>query len=216
MKKKKQVILFLFCLMTLLTGRVLYAQPGQSEIKNVKVYFEKGMFGGWPANFGIWNWKNEILVGFAKGSYKDLGTEKHNIDREKPELHLLARSLDGGESWKIEDPCKSGKGSLFVPNHGSYHGIERTDVKPEKLVACKGINFSNPNLAFTLRMSNTDGGESRFWYSYNKGHTWKKPSKLPDFNTPGTAARTDYIVDGKKTCTLFIFFFTVFYVQNCI
>ena len=154
---KKQILLLSFSIF-LSASSALFGQISPNGIKNVKVYFEKGMFGGWPANFGIWNWGDEILVGFAKGYYKDLGPERHNIDREKPELHLLARSLDGGETWKIEDPCKSGKGSLFVPNHGSYHGIERTDVKPEKLVNCKGINFQNPNLAFTLRMTNTDGG----------------------------------------------------------
>ena len=201
---RKQIILLLLYLIFLYQAPVLFAQSAEREIKNVKVYFEKGMFGGWPANFGIWNWGNEILVGFAKGYYKDLGAERHNIDREKPEVHLLARSLDGGETWKTEDPGKTGKGALFMPNHGSYHGVERSDVKPQKPVTCKGINFLNPNLAFTLRMSSTDGGESRFWYSYNKGHTWKKPSKLPNFNTLGTAARTDYIIDGKKECTLFI------------
>lgn len=33
------------------------------EPRNVTVYFKKGMFGEWPANHGIWNWSNEILVG---------------------------------------------------------------------------------------------------------------------------------------------------------
>ena len=200
----KYLVLLLFISLNIISFPSFSSRSSQKEIKNVKVYYEKGMFGGWPANFGIWNWGNEILVGFAKGYYKDLGPKMHNIDRNKPELHILARSLDGGETWKIEDPCSSGTGDLFVPNHGSYHGIERTDVKLQRVVPCKGINFENPNLAFTLRMTNADGGESRFWYSYNRGHSWKRPSKLPDFNTFGTAARTDYIIDGKKECTLFI------------
>ena len=201
--KKLQIT---FWILTLLVTSVtsLFAQSGEAGIKNVKVYYEKGMFGGWPANFGIWNWGDEILVGFAQGSYKDLGPKIHNIDRQKEERHLLARSLDGGETWKIEDPGKTGNGSLFVPNHGSYHGIERTDIKLEQLVECKGINFLNPNLAFTLRMTNSNGGESHFWYSYDRGHSWSKPSKLPDFNTPGTSARTDYILDGERECLLFV------------
>ena len=57
----------------------------------MKVYAEPGRFGGWPANHGLWAWSNEILVGFSRGFYKDLG-ERHNIDRERPEEHLLARS----------------------------------------------------------------------------------------------------------------------------
>ncbi len=75
--------------------------------RHIKVYFEEGRFGGWPANHGIWIWGNEILVGFSKGYYKDLG-DRHHIDREKPEAHMLARSLDGGETWAIEDPAAQG------------------------------------------------------------------------------------------------------------
>jgi len=201
---KKYTILLILLFLNVISIEVLFAQPNKKDTKNVKVYFERGMFGGWPANYGIWNWGDEILVGFAEGSYKDLGAKIHNIDREKPELHLLARSLDGGETWKIEDPGKSGQGDLFVPNRGSYHGIERSDVQLQKLVDCKGINFEHPDLAFTIRMENVDGGESLFWYSYDRGHTWEGPSKLPDFNTLGTAARTDYIVDGKNKCMLFL------------
>ncbi len=201
---KNFTALFFFILLNFISNEVLFSQPIQNDTKNVKVYFERGMFGGWPANFGIWNWGDEILVGFAKGFYKDLGVERHNIDREKPELHLLARSLDGGETWKIEDPGKSGQGALFVPNHGSYHGIERSDVQLQKLVDCNGINFEDPDLAFTIRMTNVDGGESLFWYSYDRGHNWEGPSKLTDFNTLGTAGRTDYLVDGKNECMLFL------------
>ena len=69
-----------------------------SADQHVKVYYQPGRFGGWPANHGIWAWGNEILVGFSAGDYKDLGLERHNIDRDKPESHLLARSLDGGET----------------------------------------------------------------------------------------------------------------------
>ena len=201
---KKYTGLLIFLILIVSSFEVLFAQPNQKDAKNVKVYFERGMFGGWPANFGIWNWGDEILVGFAKGFYKDLGPKIHNIDREKPELHLLARSYDGGETWEIEDPGNSGQGDLFVPNHGSYHGIERSDVQLQKVVDCKGINFEHPDLAFTIRMENVDGGESLFWYSYDRGHNWEGPSKLPDFNTAGTAARTDYIVDSKNECMLFL------------
>ncbi|HRR57114.1 MAG TPA: hypothetical protein P5057_09100, partial [Acidobacteriota bacterium] len=65
------------------------------SVEHVVIYHEPGMFGGWPANHGIWIWGDEILVGFSKGYYKNLG-DRHHIDREKPEHHMLARSLDGG------------------------------------------------------------------------------------------------------------------------
>jgi photosystem II stability/assembly factor-like uncharacterized protein len=53
-------------------------------------------------------------------------------------------------------------------------------------------------------MTNSNGGDSQLWYSYDRGHTWLGPSRLPLFNTLGVAARTDYIVDGEKECMLFL------------
>ena len=64
--------------------------------QHVKVYHQKGRFGGWPANHGIWSWGDEILVGFSAGYHKDRGPALHNIDHDRPEEHLLARSKDGG------------------------------------------------------------------------------------------------------------------------
>lgn len=200
---KTYIILPYFLLCTMASTNMLYSQTNQENIKHIKVYYEPGMIGGWPANHGIWIWDNEILVGFTKGFYKDRGTG-HNIDREKPELHLLARSLDGGESWNIEDPGKSGSGDLVVTT--GWLGVLRTDVQPQELIDCKGINFKHPDFAFTARMTNSDtcAGESRYWYSYDRGHSWEGPSKLPNFGTKGTQARTDYIIDSKNECMLFI------------
>lgn len=177
----------------------LFAQPPGPNAKHLKVYYEAGMYGGWPANNGIWIWGNEILVGFSKGVYKDLGA-RHNINREKPEIHLLARSVDGGETWTIEDPGKTGG---LVP-HGYFMAKPRTDVPQQDVLPQKEpINFLHPGFALTVR-SNGDAGQSRYWYSYNRGHQWKGPFALPDFGTAGTAARTDYIVNGKEESMLFI------------
>ena len=77
MKNKLVFLLFL-----------VFACQKTSDIHHVKVYFEEGRFGGWPANHGIWSWGDEILVGFSRGYHKDLGPERHNIDREKPEEHI--------------------------------------------------------------------------------------------------------------------------------
>ena len=78
---------------------------GQTAVppRNVTVYKEAGRYGGWPANHGIWQWGNEILVGFEVGYFRKTETG-HAIDYSKPAEHVLARSLDGGETWKIEKP----------------------------------------------------------------------------------------------------------------
>src|SRR5207244_7925295 len=95
------------------TRSVPATQPGDS--KHVTVYAKPGRFGGWPANHGIWSWGDEILVGFSAGYHKDLGPDRHNIERARPEEHLLARSRDGGETWTIENPAEKGALIPFGP-----------------------------------------------------------------------------------------------------
>lgn len=178
----------------------------EGDLRHVKVYHEPGMFGGWPANHGMWIWGDEILLGFSKGYYKDLGPERHNIDREKTEWHLLARSVDGGETWQIEDPGATG--ALVVPDlgeDGSYHGTLREDVTPPEVRECReGIDFSHPDFALKAFTDDIDAGQSRFWYSYDRGRSWEGPCRIPNFDAPGTAARTDYITEGRQSCMLFL------------
>src|SRR5262245_59345189 len=89
-------------------GSAAHADDKPANVRHLAVYDVDGRFGGWPANHGIWSWGNEILVGFSAGHYKDLGPERHNIDHDKPEEHLLARSKDGGETWTISNPAEQG------------------------------------------------------------------------------------------------------------
>jgi photosystem II stability/assembly factor-like uncharacterized protein len=56
----------------------------------------------------------------------------------------------------------------------------------------------------TCRMAGIHTGVSRFYYSSDRGQTWKGPFKLPLFGQPGVAARTDYVVNSKSECTLFL------------
>ncbi|MGH9338226.1 MAG: hypothetical protein ACRD1R_01210 [Acidobacteriota bacterium] len=180
----------------------LAAAQKQPAPEHVIVYHEPGMFGGWPANHGIWSWGDEILVGFSKGHYKDLG-DRHHIDREKPEYHMLARSRNGGKSWSIEDP--QAKGHLLYSDGGFLHGVPRPDVSTVELKDSPGgINFTHPDFALTVRTNSTGAGISRFFYSYDRGRTWKGPFRLPNFGAPGTAARTDYLINGPDDCMLFI------------
>ena len=39
-------------------------------VEHKVVYKQPGKFCGWPANHGIWNWGDEIVVGFEIGYYK--------------------------------------------------------------------------------------------------------------------------------------------------
>lgn len=181
---------------------VASAEPSSVVEKTVMVYYEPGRFGGWPANHGIWSWGNEILVGFSRGYYMNLGDERHNIDRDKPEEHCLARSLDGGETWTIEHPNEKG---FLLPQGAGLHGTELPGVPLKEAVDLEEpIDFTHPDLAVTFRMNDHHKGPSRLYYSYDRGKTWEGPFTMPDFGTPGTAARTNYVIDSKRQMTAFL------------
>jgi hypothetical protein len=171
-------------------------------LEHVMVYHQPGRFGGWPANHGIWSWGDEILVGFSAGYHKDLGPAVHNIDRQKPEEHLLARSRDGGKTWSMENPAQHG---VLLGTAGMRHGtVPPGYTEPAPIPCPGGINFTHPDFAMTCRMTGVHTGVSRFYYSYNRGRTWKGPFPLPLFGQPGIAARTDYLVNGPQDCMLFL------------
>jgi hypothetical protein len=191
--------LIAFCLIGQLPGDpVLRAE----NVEHVKVYYEAGRFGGWPANHGMWNWGDEILVGYSRGYHKDLGPTRHHIDREKPEEFWFGRSLDGGVTWSHEQPSENG---FLVPRGNFLHGTETPGQKIPKITDLKQpMDFTHSDFLMTFRMENIHDGQSRFEYSYDRGKTWKGPHGLPKMGTPGTAARTDYIVNGKHDAFIFI------------
>lgn len=174
--------------------------PEEIDKHHVKIYHEPGRFGGWPANHGIWSWGDEILVGYSRGWYKE--RRGHHFDPDKPEEHWLARSQDGGETWKLEHPAERGD---LIPRGESLHGTETPGLEIPPLLDCPGgIDFTHKDFAFTVRMESVHDGTSRFNYSYDRGHTWEGPFRLPDFGAQGTAARTDYIVNGPEDCFIFL------------
>jgi len=171
-------------------------------VKHVIVYCEKGRFGGWPANHGMWAWENEILVGFSRGYYKDLGPDRHAIDRERPEEHLFARSHDGGGTWAVENPAEKG---IIIPYGQALHGIRPPHLIPKTPSECPGgMDFTHPDFAMTLRMLDNHVGPSLLYYSYDRGVNWMGPFVLKVNDLNGIAARTDYLVNGKHDCMLFL------------
>ena len=176
------------------------SEPPRVE-RHVVVYREPGRFAGWPANHGIWQWGDEILTGFSRGTYKDRGPF-HHIDMEKPEEMLLARSRDGGLTWSVETP---GQPDPLVGTKAMRHGTMPPGTADERLVDLdEPIRFTHSDLAFTLRMEDKDRGVSRFHVSYDRGHTWRGPFRLPLFGQKGVMARTDYVVNGPADCTIFL------------
>jgi len=148
-----------------------------AHIENVIVCYEAGRFCGWPANNGVWVWGNEILVGFHQADY--VAKEcSHSIGGNP--RSLLARSINGGVTWTVEDP------ENFVGDGG-------------EAVACGGdINFAHPDFAMRV-------GRAEFFVSYDRGKSWRGPYKLPDLGIKQQlTSRTDYIVNGERECLLFL------------
>ena len=190
---------FHFVIITLVASSCLADSPAVQ--KHVVVFAEQGKFAGWPAGHGAWSWGDEILVGFSVGRHRDLGSG-HAIDREKPEHHVLARSLDGGESWKIERPSEKG---MLVHLGGMRKGITDPALTEKAPTAIRQpINFAHPDFCMTLRLMQINGGFSRIFFSYDRGHNWSGPFHLPSFGQPGVMARTDYVVNGRRDCHVFL------------
>ena len=160
-----------------------------TEPRHVTVYREQGRFGGWPANHGMWSWGNELLVGFSSAWFQATTDDRHAMDRSKPEEPRLARSMDGGETWNIEMPP-----SLLPPEQGGK--------PPAPLEA--PMEFTSPNFAMTLRFTNVNSGPSLLYYSKDRGKSWLGPYHFPLFGQKGIAARTDYIVNGRRDCHVFL------------
>jgi hypothetical protein len=155
---------------------------------HVVVYREAGRLGGWPANHGIWSWGNEILVGFSAAYHKVNEANRHQQDHSKPEEPRLARSLDGGRTWAVD-----ANPDLLPPAQG---GREAVDLK-------EPMDFTRPGFAMTIRFMNNDSGPSLLWFTYDKGRRWQGPFRFPQFGK-GIAARTDYIVESKRSAIAFV------------
>ena len=163
----------------LLTGPARSSLPSPpASTKNVIAYFEAGRFGGWPANGGIWSWGDEIAVCVTRAWFKH-NPEEHSVDRDKPGVTAIVRSLDGGETWQMEEhkELQMSSGAKSAPG---------------------GINFTHPDFAMRVR-------DGMFFYSYDRGRTWRGPYTLPDFKLGDQlTSRTDYIVNGPADCHLFV------------
>ena len=170
------------CVGVLAFSGVAILQPAYSQTRlpagaaeHVIVYKEPGRFVAHPANFGVWVWGDEILVGFKHSVYKDQPTE-HSRDNDQPSILATARSLDGGRTWKLEAPAFIGDLPNPVPSPG-------------------GIDFQNPNLAVRI-------GRRDFLFSYDRGKTWKGHYQIAGLDHQLTS-RTDYLVNGPRDAFFF-------------
>ena len=181
------------------------AQGPAPGVEHVEVFRESGRYGGWPANHGIWAWGDEILVGFSAGHMnpalmQEGAPGRHPIDRTRPEQHLLARSLDGGRSWKVEH----NSGLIPPPRPGHIAGVPTEPGGAEAKPYPRAADFTARDFILTLRMGDIHTGPSWFFTSTDRGRSWQGPFAFPDLGLKGIAARTDYLVFGKQEMLVFL------------
>ena len=173
------------------------SQIASDEAKHITVFYEEGRYGGWPANIGIWNWDDEILVGFIEAEYRQTDGF-HTYDRSTARTKF-ARTQDGGQTWIFEDAYERGHTARAF-DHELPDDIA---VAPKKLK--EKIDFTHQDFIMTLRFEDTfHRGPTHFYYSYNRGKKWEGPYRFPNLYSPGNASRPDYIINGKHELSAFL------------
>ncbi len=158
-----------------------------SNIRHLKVCSEPGKYAGWPANSGIWIWDNEILCGFSLAEHQE--TERGHTYDPGTARQKFARSMDGGETWSIEDAFEHG-----ITAEAKDHALGENAVEPFE---CPGnVDFTHPDFAMTFRRMNDSDGTSHFYITNDRGRYWQGPYAFPNSGNPGILARSDYMVEG--------------------
>ena len=195
-------------MLTALSSDPEYAPKG--IMHNITIYREVGRYGGWPANYGIWSWGNEIVVGFVAGYHK-MVMNAHASDKSKPFTTMQARSLDGGLSWDVQPmPVLSpGNRALSADEHADPELKLRTALEMGEInipQPCPGgIQFNHPDFAMMCARTGLGAGTTSWFYtSTDRCRSWAGPYALPMFRQVGIEARTDAHVIDENTCLLFL------------
>ncbi len=180
------------------------------SLTHIIITEQAGRFAGWPANYGIWSWGEEVVVGFALG-WHDPNAPFHARDRTRPMLPMQARSLDGGRTWSVEPmPVQSPGGTGISADEHMIPALQAAEAirqgRPPLPAPCPGtIDFTHPDFAWLCARTGLGKGTLAWFYlSTDRCHTWQGPYRLPSFGLAGVEARTDVIVTGPREALLLL------------
>lgn len=175
-----------------------HVSPDDRSLKNAIVYYSRDSWAAVPANNGangpLWQWGEELLVGFTVGTFHKAETG-HQCTNDRPFASWLARSTDGGESWNAWKP----EGYAGKLNTG------RAAPPPGNL------DFTGQGFVMRVEGAGYHGNQEARWFgSEDRGASWRGPFHFGDLlSHPELAgkqftARTAYIINGPRELFLFL------------
>ncbi len=176
-------------------------------MRHATIFRAPGRFAGWPANYGMWHFGDEIVVGFTVGAHRT-AQRGHAIDKRQPVVNMQARSLDRGLTWRVEafTGARPGGRGLSADEHMD-EGSRLAEVMSATTAAVPEapLNFSQPDSALMLARTGLARGVFSFFYlSGDRCRTWAGPYRLPQFGSTGIAARTNTIILGAHSALFFL------------
>ena len=166
------------------------------KLSHLVVYHDPLAWAAVPANNGAngpaWQWGDEILVGFTRGTFSRSDTG-HQCDGSRPFASWLARSSDAGETWNPWQPM----------NYAGCSGLEIT-----RSVA---LDFTAPGLVLRVEGNGYHGNAGARWFcSWDRAATWHGPYPFaglldcPELAGMEFTGRTAYLVHGTQQLDLFV------------
>ena len=143
-------------------------------------------------NGPTWQWENEILNGFTMGTY-GLTDTGHQTRSDTPFVSWLARSVDGGRTWRTWEPDGyAGKSAETTRNTAP-------------------IDFTSPGFVLRVEGAGYHGNNgARWFFSDDRGESWKGPFgfggllEQPELAGKEFTGRTAYIVNGAGELFIFL------------
>ena len=173
----------------MLVATIVLPSKAYAQIEHVIVNKpESGRAFGWPANGGIWNWGDEIMVMYLDCPYKNApGFSNHDSDQTHPSsMYVTSRSYDGGETWT---------------EHQDAFPCIRANKSVKAQTLKEPIDFSSPDTIVNFHWDGLDvGARTYLYYSTDRGKSWRGPfDNIPLFDSKAITGRTDYEVTGKHS-----------------
>lgn len=145
------------------------------------VFSDPKLFAAWPANGGGWSFDGgkELLVGFISGSYRP----QPNHDIDPPFLNRLARSVDGGDTWTVEE-CPT----FLPPNAKRLQQPPKDPFTADTIVRIVGDGYQG-----------SKEPKGAFIVSHDRGRSWSGLCPLAGFDAQPElrgwecSARTDVL-----------------------